>query len=81
MGNGVSPATRIMLCIMFTGYLTYFYTLCDMASNHLLAYHKKKPAVTTNQCVPICTVDNILCMYDFMLWLHLYLMPCFYMCM
>ena len=44
VGKGVSPTTRIILCIMFIGYLNYLYTLCHTASYHLLDYH------TTTDC-------------------------------
>ena len=37
--------------------------------------------MVTIQRVTICRVGNILCMCDFMLWLHSYFMPCFYMCL
>ena len=50
-----------------------------MVSYHLQDYHK------TTGCDndPMCYYKyswSILCMYDFMLWLHFHFMPCFYMC-
>ena len=40
----------------------------------------RQQTVITIQCVTIYTVDSILCMYDFMLWLLFHFMPRFYMC-
>ena len=42
-------------------------------------YHKTTGS-DNDPCVTICTVDSILCMYDFVCWLHYYLMPCFHIC-
>ena len=49
---------------------------------YAIRYHTtiRQEAVITIQCVTLWTVDSILCMYDFMLWLHFYFMPCFYLC-
>ena len=40
MEKGVNSATRIILRIMFTGYLTNFYILCHATSYHLSDYHQ-----------------------------------------
>ena len=50
MGKGVCRATRFIRCIIFTGYLTDFHTLCHTVSYHLLDYRKTTDSDNDSMC-------------------------------